>query len=185
MTSVKRRKRQHLDRLKGLQAKREAYQAPSDRRSSPDHPDGERSRQALVERLIQEAIDNGEFDNLPGKGKPLNLDQNPYLEPGQELAFGLLQRNGFAPEWIERGKEIRRELELAQQELRLAWRQHRIEPSGKARWLAAQTRFEERLVQLNRKIDSFNLVVPVVSLQRSRLRPDIELRRVQQEARWK
>ncbi|WP_068271263.1 DUF1992 domain-containing protein [Aldersonia kunmingensis] len=29
-----------------------------------------------VERLIREATERGEFDNLPGKGKPLNLPEN-------------------------------------------------------------------------------------------------------------
>lgn len=30
----------------------------------------------IVEDKIKEAIKNGEFDNLPGKGKPLNLKED-------------------------------------------------------------------------------------------------------------
>ena len=33
----------------------------------------------LVEDLIQEAMSKGEFKNLPGSGKPLKLEQNPFL----------------------------------------------------------------------------------------------------------
>ncbi|NJN98071.1 MAG: hypothetical protein HC875_30315 [Anaerolineales bacterium] len=41
-------------------------------------------------------------------------------------------------------------------------------------------RFEEALVKLNHKIDVFNLIVPVPTAQRFRLRLEDELRRVQQ-----
>lgn len=36
----------------------------------------------LVEDLIQESMSKGEFDNLPGSGKPLNklANINPYLD---------------------------------------------------------------------------------------------------------
>jgi len=45
-----------------------------------------------VEQRIREAMENGEFDNLSGQGKPLPLNENPFLEPGLDLAFGLLQK---------------------------------------------------------------------------------------------
>ncbi len=35
----------------------------------------------LAERRIQEALDAGEFDDLPGRGRPLPGDARPY-EPG-------------------------------------------------------------------------------------------------------
>ncbi len=35
--------------------------------------------QDYIEEIIQEAAERGEFDNLAGMGKPLNLDDdNPY-----------------------------------------------------------------------------------------------------------
>ena len=132
-----------------------------------------------VEQRIQEAMANGAFDDLPGKGAPLSLDSNPYLEPGQELAFGLLQNNGFAPEWIERDKEIRRDLEAARAALKAA--RQRCGGDGSA-WQAAVARFESQLNKLNRKIDDFNLITPVVSCQRARLQLAAELRRAQEDA---
>ena len=33
----------------------------------------------LVEDLIQEAMSKGEFRDLPGKGKPLKLEWNPFV----------------------------------------------------------------------------------------------------------
>jgi DnaJ family protein C protein 28 len=49
----------------------------------------------LVEQLLEEARDRGDFDNLEGKGKPLALDQNPYAGD-RALAYSLLKNNDFA-----------------------------------------------------------------------------------------
>ena len=182
MTSSKPAKKQHREQLSELHDKVEDYQNPSEKRPPKKKPTSQKERQALVEQLIQEAMERGEFDNLPGKGKPLPLDDNPYLEPGQALGFGLLKKNGFAPEWIERDKEIRRELEAARAKLHLAWQQRQVHPVGKARWQTAVADFEERLSKLNRKIDDFNLIVPIVSLQRSRLRLENEVESVQKSS---
>lgn len=141
----------------------------------------EAARRALVERKIQEAMADGVFDNLPGRGKPLSLRKNPYMEPGQDLAFGLLQQNGFVPEWIERDVMIRRDVEQARQRLARAWRQFQADPSRAGSWQAAVARFETLLAGLNRQIDDLNLIVPVASCQRARLRLERELRRVKQE----
>jgi DnaJ family protein C protein 28 len=163
-------------RLENLEPQLDEYQTPGTPWRTSRLPRKEEERQGLIERLIWEAIAEGAFDDLPGQGKPLIFDTNPYLEPGQELAFGLLKRNGYAPEWIERDKAIRQELDAACTTLRRAWQ----EWTNEAAWQTAVTRFEERLAKLNRQIDDFNLVVPVVSCQRSRLRLANEIQRVQQ-----
>jgi DnaJ family protein C protein 28 len=93
------------------------------------------------------------------------------------LAYGLLHNNGYAPEWIARDKEIRQQLEAARARLRAAWAQRQANPGDEASWNAAVARFEETLTQLNRKIDDFNLVVPISSRQRVRLRLSDELSR--------
>ena len=172
-------KQQQQKQLSELPDKLEACQTPPEERTLQKKPASVKERQALVDRLIREAMERGEFDDLPGKGRPLRLDENPYLEPGQELAFGLLKKNGFAPEWIERDKTIRREMESARHQLQVAWQRRRDNRAYESTWSAAVSRFEETLIKLNRKIDDFNLVVPVVSLQRARLRLEDEIRRVQ------
>jgi DnaJ family protein C protein 28 len=139
----------------------------------------ELARQALVEQKIQAAMAEGAFDNLPGQGKPLNLIKNPYLDTSLELAYGLLQNNNLAPEWIERDKEIRRALEEARRHLHRAWQIHQAEADA-SQWSAAVARFSERLEKLNRKIDDFNLIVPILSCQRRRLQVAAEIRQVQE-----
>lgn len=141
----------------------------------------EQERADLIERRIQEAMENGEFDNLRGRGKPLAFNTNPYLDRSQELAFGLLQNNGMAPDWIERDKEIRQELAATREKLRLAWEYYQANPTSETAWEAAVTRFTETLVKLNHKIDCFNLIAPIPTNQRFRLRLEDELRRIQSE----
>lgn len=60
----------------------------------------------FVEEKIQKAIDEGEFENLEGKGKPLDL--NAYFNLPQEFRVGysLLKSNKFVPEEVELLKEI-------------------------------------------------------------------------------
>jgi hypothetical protein len=59
-----------------------------------------------VDRLIVEAQERGDFDNLPGQGKPLHIEESPFAD-GRELGFGILKNAGFAPYWVELEKEIR------------------------------------------------------------------------------
>ena len=64
------------------------------------------SLEKFVEEKIQKAIENGEFDNLKGKGKP--LDMATYFNTPSEYraGFSLLKANNFVPEEVEILKEI-------------------------------------------------------------------------------
>jgi hypothetical protein len=59
-----------------------------------------------VENLIQEAIAKGEFDNLKGSGKPLNLDEYFSLPADIRAGFTLLKNAGVAPMEVSLLKEI-------------------------------------------------------------------------------
>lgn len=59
----------------------------------------------LVEERIQEAIKNGEFDNLPF-GKPINLDYWASLPEDMRMGAMLLKNAGYAPEEVQLLKEI-------------------------------------------------------------------------------
>jgi len=52
---------------------------------------------ALVERRIESAIARGEFDNLPGAGKPLALDDDPLVPEELRVAYRLLKNAGYVP----------------------------------------------------------------------------------------
>ncbi len=60
----------------------------------------------FIEQRISEAIAAGEFDNLEGAGKPLNLDD--YFAAPQDLRMGhsVLKSAKIVPEEVDRLKEI-------------------------------------------------------------------------------
>ncbi len=63
-----------------------------------------------VEQMIREARERGEFDNLPGAGKPLDLSDNPFAGEWQS-AFRIARNAGAAPLWVELDREIAAERE--------------------------------------------------------------------------
>ena len=60
----------------------------------------------IVEALIKEAQERGEFDNLPGKGKPIDLTS--YFETPEEvrLAQSVLKNAGITSPEVQMLKEI-------------------------------------------------------------------------------
>ena len=60
----------------------------------------------IAERRIQEAMKNGEFDNLPGKGKPLPKDNLDYVPEELRAACKILKNAGYVPEEVELRKAI-------------------------------------------------------------------------------
>ncbi len=60
----------------------------------------------VVEEKIREAMDEGQFDNLSGKGKPLNLDDDCGVPEELRLAFKILKNAGCLPIEMELRKEI-------------------------------------------------------------------------------
>ena len=60
----------------------------------------------IVEALIKEAQERGEFDNLPGKGKPIDLTS--YFETPEEvrLAQSVLKNAGMTSPEVQLLKEI-------------------------------------------------------------------------------
>ena len=133
-----------------------------------------------VNKQIEEAMERGEFANLPGKGKPLKLDTNPYLTPQARMANRLLKENSFAPRWIELEKEIKQEkthlekvlvnLKARRERLAAIIKQYphrrkvisRTFEHERARGIA---QYSEKLENLNQKIQRVNLLMPTRNRQ--------------------
>jgi hypothetical protein len=62
---------------------------------------------AIAERRIREAQDRGDFDNLPGSGAPLALDDDPLVPEDLRVAYRLLRNAGFIPPELAPHREIR------------------------------------------------------------------------------
>jgi hypothetical protein len=60
----------------------------------------------IVEQRIKEAMEKGEFNDLPGKGKPLPLEDDSHVPEDLRLAYKVLKNaNCLPPELLEK-KEI-------------------------------------------------------------------------------
>ena len=79
----------------------------------------------IVEEKIQQALAAGEFDNLPGTGKPLKWDDNPYVSSEWKLTFDLLKKDGILLPWMEDRKEFELRLEKAIEDCRYNLRFHK------------------------------------------------------------
>jgi hypothetical protein len=108
-----------------------------------------------MEEIIQESMRRGDFDNLPGKGKPLDLDKDepdPYALEGSWIVNRVLRNNKAAPLWVELEKLIREDRE----------------------WLAQHPKDhpdrQSRLEELNEKIKLFNLNKPRTVIDKPRFR---------------
>jgi len=62
----------------------------------------------IVEQRIQEALERGDFDDLPGKGKPLPIVDDSMVPDELRLAYKILKNAGCVPPELEMHREIRR-----------------------------------------------------------------------------
>jgi len=153
-----------------------------------------REWESIVEKAIREAQERGEFDNLPGLGKPIHWDDD-HVPPEWRMAHRILKNAGLAPMWIEDDKRIRKERKALRELLERfeAWYREevtalvhlapsqaseRLEELEAARRVRMAT-YRQRAAALNKEIDRFNLIVPIVRLQWPRIRIEEELRRFQ------
>ena len=129
--------------------------------------------ESIAERKIREAIEAGAFENLPSKGKPIPLDQNPFEDPSLRMAHHLLRVNGFAPPWIEEASEIDRASERLRSDLESARRRHAVTSPS---WQRALDGFRERARELNRGILTYNLKSPSPQFHKLQLDLEAEIR---------
>jgi hypothetical protein len=120
-----------------------------------------------IDEQIRKAISEGAFDDLPGKGKPFNFDQNPYEDPGWRIAFHMLRSNGFTLPWIETRQAIEAEYACAVKSLASSWSWRvaaldRNQPNDivENEWQRALNTFEGVILTLNKQIINYNLEVP-------------------------
>ena len=73
----------------------------------------------IIERNIKKAIDQGAFNDLPGKGKVQQLADLRFIPPEQRAAFLVLRNSGSLPPEMELRKEIaslEEQLQIAMEE---------------------------------------------------------------------
>ena len=130
----------------------------------------------------------GEFDNLPGKGKPLNPDPDPFTPADMKMANSLLRNNELVPAWIsdriavlDAIERFRTKLETTATAYQRAFEsvelpQHR---EDLVRGYNAQVdSWRQEITDLNRRIQTQNLRQPVTFLEIFKLQLEHELARI-------
>jgi DnaJ family protein C protein 28 len=125
-----------------------------------------------IDDLINNAMREGKFDDLGGKGKPLKLDDDSSVDPEWRVAHHILKSSGFTLPWIETRQEIQNSIENTRAELSRSWawrgqalRENQNFQQVEAEWQRALSSFSNKLQDLNKQIQSYNLEAPSTQLQ--------------------
>jgi hypothetical protein len=60
----------------------------------------------LAENRIKEAMEAGEFDNLQGRGQPLNLEDDRHIPPELRMAYKILKNADCLPPELTLRQEV-------------------------------------------------------------------------------
>ena len=115
--------------------------------------------ESFIDKAIRKAMEEGEFSNLPGEGKPLNLKDDPNTPDHLQMAYKILKDNDLAPDWILQGHELEAKLEQWATRLKQAVRAYHAAQSDAA-WKRTRGRLTEEAARLNKEILTYNLKVP-------------------------
>jgi DnaJ family protein C protein 28 len=135
-----------------------------------------------IEQKIQKAMENGVFENLPGQGKPLNLEDDALMDPDWRVAYRLLRSSGFSLPWIENRRDIEQQIKAAREGLARTrdWVQEQggggTDPAAAQQgWDRAVGSFRGQIETINRRITDYNLEAPALSLHMVPLDPEKEI----------
>ena len=146
----------------------------------------------IVGQRIEQAMREGVFDNLPGKGKPLDLKKNPFVPEDRQMAYKLLENNDLAPSWIGERTSVLKAIESLRVEIDDGVRAHQAallrtsDPETAdhlaVRWQTRTTDWVGKIAALNKRIETVNLQQPVAHLEIIKLRLSDELARADARA---
>ncbi|KAL4222156.1 subfamily C [Mactra antiquata] len=128
------------------------------------------SMDRLVEDMIQESMSRGDFDNLSGKGKPLDFTREvPYMDKISHKLNEILVKDDVQPDWIMKQKEIRTDLKKFRETLAKERKRFEIinvkDNDTQKMWNRQINNLKENLSDINSKIQDYNLIVPILTNQ--------------------
>jgi hypothetical protein len=123
-----------------------------------------RQWESAVDKQIREAEERGDFDNLPGRGQPLRLED---WDQEWGLAYHVLKQAGETLPWIALGQDIDAARSRLDEFLR---RVPSISPTERPR---AREWYLRKAAELDKLLEEYAFSVPVRQLERGRLPPRI------------
>ena len=120
--------------------------------------------ESAIDQQIREARERGDFDDLPGQGKPLPRES---WDGDWGLAHHILRQAGETLPWIS----LSRDIEVAEAKLQALLRDAATVP--RAEQARARDRFLREAAVLDKLLQEYAFVVPSRQLERGRLPPHI------------
>lgn len=129
---------------------------------------------SAIDDIINQAMRNGEFDQLPGAGKPLKIEDDSHTPEHLRMAHKMLRDHNMPPEWILESKsldEARESIDRAIERTRskrqaiLDAAQRASEPEqakiiAEQQWHTLKEALRTQLTAYNRRTLAYNLKVP-------------------------
>lgn len=145
----------------------------------------------LISQRIEEAMRDGQFDNLRGKGRPINPTPEPHIPPEMQMANSLLKNNELVPAWISDRNAVLAAIDATRNKIRRAAADYSVALKSaetaaareqvEARWQAQLSALREEVRALNRRIELQNFKQPVTFLEIYKLRLDDEVKSMMNE----
>lgn len=142
----------------------------------------------LMEDLIEDGRRRGLFEDLPGKGKPLDLENNIY-EGSNTLANQLMKANDIKPVWLAQRIGVSEKIDELRSDIARAWERYRsvlTHAHGDSHrqalavgWDDQCHRWQQSIEKLNKEIETFNLKRPRGQTELLKLRLGDELKRIE------
>ncbi len=149
----------------------------------------------LIDEILGDAFRRGEFDNLPGAGKRLKVDDDLDVHVPAELrvTHRMLKDSNLTPDWIAEGKAIEAAEAAALRKLyadarlakgsrfdaRRAPNPEQTLAQVEARWRAAQASFSAEVARINKRILAYNLKLPPGFAHKAAIDAERELTKAQ------
>ena len=126
--------------------------------------------QSIAERRIQDAAKAGAFDNLPGQGRPLELEDMSHVPEDLRMAYKVLRNAGCLPPELEERKEINRLVDLLEA---CSDEQERLRGMQKLRFMLDRTRIRyQRPIPLPRWDAQSKVLHPIQAQKQARTQTD-------------
>ncbi len=157
-----------------------------------------RKWETVVDKIIEEARERGEFDPVELSGKKLQDDYTEVHAGEKVMAHKILSNSGYAPPFIMKKREIEKRLEKERSRLRRYVRRRQrlhqdaqsaedkelaeaLRQRAESDWNWAVEQFEKAIPQINEDISIFNLMNKIPRLFKMKIRLERELERVNGE----
>lgn len=129
----------------------------------------------LIDEILKDAIERGDFSNLPGEGKPFKLEDESHIPEHLRIAHRILRDNDLAPDWIMDGNEIVELTDRTLRDIRAAVRRYRRDLKAAAlsmqpnincqkvedAWALRLAELHEQSATVNKLVLTYNLKVPL------------------------